>query len=162
MVKETFAKGVSKAVPILGEAISGGLTLATFKPMAHRLQKHLSTIAHMSPEKFSKYEAAIVDVEDSDIDGETVEVVIEEAGTNCWVCTCGAENKGKFCTECGRAKPAGIPQYKCDKCNTGRFIISGVERNYSLLILCLLFVITTPVEPIVTICWALIPEVQKI
>ena len=29
MVKETFAEGVSKAVPVLGGAISGGLTFAT-------------------------------------------------------------------------------------------------------------------------------------
>ena len=33
-----------------------------------------------------------------------------------WVCSCGAVNKGKFCPECGAKKPAGIPQYKCDKC----------------------------------------------
>ena len=117
MVKATFAKGVSKAVPILGGAISGGLTLATFKPMAHRLQKHLSTMAHMSPEEFAEYEAGIViDEEYIDTDGVIVEVGIEEAVTNCWVCTCGAENKGKFCPECGKVKPAGIPQYKCDKC----------------------------------------------
>jgi hypothetical protein len=117
MVKATFAKGVSKAVPILGGAISGGLTLATFKPMAHKLQKHLSTMAHMSPEEFAKYEAAIiVDVEASDTDGEIIEAEFEEVSTNCWVCTCGAENKGKFCPECGKAKPAGMPQYKCDKC----------------------------------------------
>ena len=25
-------------------------------------------------------------------------------------------NKGKFCPECGAKKPAGVPQYKCDKC----------------------------------------------
>lgn len=117
MVKATFAKGVSKAVPILGGAISGGLTLATFKPMSHRLKKHLSTMAHMSPEEFAEYEAAIVvDAEDLDTDGEIIEVVIEEAATNFWVCTCGTENKGKFCQECGKAKPSGIPQYKCDKC----------------------------------------------
>ena len=118
MVKATFAKGVSKAVPLLGGAISGGLTLATFKPMAHRLQKHLSTMAHMSPEEFAEYEAAIVvDAEDPDTDDGIVDVVVEEAVTNYWVCTCGSENKGKFCPECGNAKPAGIPQYKCDKCN---------------------------------------------
>jgi hypothetical protein len=117
MVKATFAKGVSKAVPILGGAISGGLTLATFKPMAHRLKKHLSTMAHMSPEEFAKYEATIVvDVEPSDTADEIIETVIEEVETNCWACTCGEENKGKFCSECGKAKPAGIPQYKCDKC----------------------------------------------
>lgn len=117
MVKSTFAKGVSKAVPIIGGVVSGGLTLATFKPMAHKLKKHLSTMAHMSPEEFAEYEAAIViDGEDSETDGQIAEVVIEEASADCWVCTCGTENNGKFCIECGKAKPAGIPQYKCDKC----------------------------------------------
>ena len=33
-----------------------------------------------------------------------------------WTCSCGTKNKGKFCMECGRPKPAGVPQYKCDKC----------------------------------------------
>ncbi len=117
MVKATFAKGVSKVVPIIGGVISGGLTLASFKPMAHRLKKHLSTMAHMSPEEYAEYVAAIVvDAEEAVADSEIVEVVIEEATIDCWVCTCGTENKGKFCLECGKAKPAGIPQYKCDKC----------------------------------------------
>ena len=38
------------------------------------------------------------------------------AGKNCWVCSCGAENKGKFCSECGKRKPDGAPLFKCDKC----------------------------------------------
>lgn len=117
MVKETFAKGVSKAVPIIGGAISGGLTLATFKPMAHRLQKHLSTLAHMTPEEYAKYESSIVlDEEDTTTDSESVDNTTAETKTNYWICTCGSENKGKFCPECGQAKPAGIPQYRCDKC----------------------------------------------
>lgn len=33
-----------------------------------------------------------------------------------WTCSCGAINKGKFCAECGKPKPAGAPLYKCDKC----------------------------------------------
>ena len=33
-----------------------------------------------------------------------------------WKCTCGAENTGKFCMECGAKKPAGAPLYRCDKC----------------------------------------------
>ena len=33
-----------------------------------------------------------------------------------WKCGCGSINKGKFCTECGAKKPAGEPQYRCDKC----------------------------------------------
>lgn len=35
---------------------------------------------------------------------------------NFWNCSCGAQNKGKFCENCGKPKPAGVPQYKCDKC----------------------------------------------
>ena len=33
-----------------------------------------------------------------------------------WTCSCGAVNKGKFCSECGKPKPTGTPKYKCDKC----------------------------------------------
>ena len=33
-----------------------------------------------------------------------------------WTCSCGAVNKGKFCPECGAKKPAGAPLYRCDKC----------------------------------------------
>ncbi|MEV7211490.1 hypothetical protein AB0O31_00135 [Kitasatospora cineracea] len=42
MTKQTFAKSVSKAVPVLGAVVSGGLTLATYLPMAKRLKNHLS------------------------------------------------------------------------------------------------------------------------
>ena len=35
---------------------------------------------------------------------------------NGWTCSCGAVNKGKFCSECGSPKPAGALLYKCDKC----------------------------------------------
>ncbi len=34
-----------------------------------------------------------------------------------WTCEkCGAVNKGKFCAQCGAKKPAGAPLYRCDKC----------------------------------------------
>lgn len=33
-----------------------------------------------------------------------------------WVCSCGSVNKGKFCPECGAKKPSGAPLYRCDKC----------------------------------------------
>ena len=29
---------------------------------------------------------------------------------NAWTCSCGAVNKGKFCSECGKPKPAGAPK----------------------------------------------------
>lgn len=33
-----------------------------------------------------------------------------------WTCSCGTVNQGKFCMECGSKKPEGAPIYKCDKC----------------------------------------------
>ncbi len=33
-----------------------------------------------------------------------------------WKCGCGALNQGKFCSQCGAKKPAGAPLYRCDKC----------------------------------------------
>ena len=33
-----------------------------------------------------------------------------------WKCSCGSTNLGKFCPECGAKKPADAPLYRCDKC----------------------------------------------
>ncbi|MBD5472783.1 MAG: SPFH domain-containing protein [Lachnospiraceae bacterium] len=40
----------------------------------------------------------------------------EKPAAEGWTCSCGAVNKGKFCSECGAKKPAGEPLYRCDKC----------------------------------------------
>ena len=42
MTKQTFAKGVSKAVPVVGGAVSGGLTFAMFRPMSAKLRDYLA------------------------------------------------------------------------------------------------------------------------
>lgn len=44
MTTRTFASGLSKVVPVLGAAVSGGITLGTYLPMAKRLQKHLASL----------------------------------------------------------------------------------------------------------------------
>ncbi|MFF8435284.1 hypothetical protein [Streptomyces bacillaris] len=49
MTKQTFAKSVSKAVPLVGAAVSGGLTFATFRPMSRRLKTHLSGLELAKP-----------------------------------------------------------------------------------------------------------------
>ena len=49
MTKQTFAKSVSKAIPLVGAAVSGGLTFATFLPMSKRLKKHLSGLELAEP-----------------------------------------------------------------------------------------------------------------
>ena len=40
----------------------------------------------------------------------------QQAAQAGWQCSCGSINQGKFCPECGARKPAGVPQYRCDKC----------------------------------------------
>lgn len=66
LTKDTFAKGLGKVIPILGSVISGGLTLATFRPSAkrlqHKLQEEMFVINenyqenHNNEEQYSTYE----------------------------------------------------------------------------------------------------------
>lgn len=44
LTKETFAKTVSKVVPVVGGLVSGGITYASFKPSAERLRKYLRAL----------------------------------------------------------------------------------------------------------------------
>lgn len=45
ITKGSFARGLSKVIPLIGAAISGGLTYTTFKPGAKRLKKVLRETA---------------------------------------------------------------------------------------------------------------------
>ncbi len=59
LTKESFAKTVSKVVPVVGGAISGGLTYASFKLGAEKLRRYLrslptSGIDSSEPDEFSK------------------------------------------------------------------------------------------------------------
>ncbi|MFE7235064.1 hypothetical protein ACFVAF_31435 [Streptomyces sp. NPDC057596] len=49
MTKQTFARSVSKAVPVVGAVVSGGLTLATYLPMAKKLRRHLASLELTKP-----------------------------------------------------------------------------------------------------------------
>ncbi|MFB7929075.1 MULTISPECIES: hypothetical protein [Streptomyces] len=71
MTKQTFAKSVSKAIPVVGAVVSGGLTLATYLPMAKRLKKHLSSLELTKP-AHRGVDEPVVDGEV--VDGEVVEV----------------------------------------------------------------------------------------
>lgn len=54
MTKEIFAKGVSKAVPVVGGVISGGMTYASFKPCALSLQKSFQGLNLSNPKFYRK------------------------------------------------------------------------------------------------------------
>jgi uncharacterized protein (DUF697 family) len=47
MTKQVFARGVSKFIPLLGGALSGGMTYAMMRPMGKRLIDALET-AHFA------------------------------------------------------------------------------------------------------------------
>lgn len=68
MTKDVFAKGVGKAIPIIGAAVSGGLTFATFKPMTKKLQKYLITLPTADVEFYKRsHENDVIDIDLSDI-----------------------------------------------------------------------------------------------
>ena len=45
----------------------------------------------------------------------------QASGDNTWTCECGTLNTGKFCPECGKAKPIKEWTCECGTLNTGKF-----------------------------------------
>ncbi len=78
LTKDGVGKAVGKVVPIIGGAISGVLTVATFLPMAKKLKKELSKFAAMSPEDLEK-ENAVADVVLADFEVVSDDVWAEES-----------------------------------------------------------------------------------
>lgn len=54
LTKSTFAKGVSKTIPIIGGVISGGINYASMKPMAKRLKNELSQSVGYTESDFNR------------------------------------------------------------------------------------------------------------
>ena len=91
MTKDTFAKGASKAIPILGGVISGGLTYMSMKPMGNRLKDALaSSINKNYTEEDLKKDikdleretGEVIDIEYETVDIEYKDVREEVAATN--------------------------------------------------------------------------------
>ncbi|MGW2299931.1 hypothetical protein [Streptomyces sp. NPDC001809] len=75
MTKQTFAKTVSKAIPVVGAVVSGGLTFATYRPMAKRLKNHLAGL------ELTKPSHRVADARFTDaqfVDGEVVDAELVE------------------------------------------------------------------------------------
>lgn len=41
---------------------------------------------------------------------------VNSPASNGWVCSCGTENTGNFCTDCGKPRPQKMAKVKCEKC----------------------------------------------
>lgn len=54
-----------------------------------------------------------------------------QAASNTWKCSCGTENTGNFCNNCGKAKPAPSGQWRCScgNVNTGNFCGNCGAKN---------------------------------
>ncbi|CCK30494.1 hypothetical protein BN159_6115 [Streptomyces davaonensis JCM 4913] len=90
MTKDSFAKSVSKAIPLVGAAVSGTLTFATYLPMAKRLKKHLAGLPLADPshrmadgdvvdgEVVEDHEEAVAAAHAEQLDADTTAVKLEE------------------------------------------------------------------------------------
>lgn len=99
LTKQTFAKTASKVVPVIGGAISGGMTYAAYKPGAERLRRYLRSLPISGID-----EAAYPDVTAIEADKAAAERdrAIEGAKT---AALAAAQNAGEFAA--GAAESAG-------------------------------------------------------
>lgn len=79
MTKQIFADGVAKVVPVLGGAVSGGLTYATFKPSCLRLKHSFWNLNLCDVEFYEKVKSGEIKEmpEDEIIDIDEEEIIIE-------------------------------------------------------------------------------------
>ena len=73
VTKSTVAKGVSKAIPVLGGVISGGLNFASMMPMANRLQTALDSANFGYTEEDLENDIDIIEAIDLSQENEFVE-----------------------------------------------------------------------------------------
>ena len=78
MTKGLFAKGVSKAVPIIGGFVSGGITFATLRPMGHRLANTFDEAHYAYTESDFKADWEDI-VEVYDAEEEATSRIVDEA-----------------------------------------------------------------------------------
>ncbi|MGW4817159.1 hypothetical protein ACWEPB_36700 [Kitasatospora cineracea] len=110
MTKQTFAKGVSKAIPVVGAVLSCGLTLATYLPMAKRLKNHLSGLELATGARADAGD--VIDIEDVEgFEGfEGFEGLDDLADLKDFEDATDAEEAGKDATTTGSSLVARIPR----------------------------------------------------
>lgn len=75
LTKKTFAQGVSKAVPVIGGFISGGINFASMMPMANRLNDTLDKATfNYSDEEFNKDIEIIMNPDEYEEKGEKTSI----------------------------------------------------------------------------------------
>lgn len=101
LTKETFAKGVSKVVPVVGGLVSGGITYATFRPGAETLRKHLRELP------CSGIEPGAPDIEQSDIVADATHALADGAAQVGALAASGVAAAGDAATKAGATAVEG-------------------------------------------------------
>jgi hypothetical protein len=78
VTKASVGNAISKAVPIVGGIVSGGLTIATYRPMAKKLADFLSKLSQMTPEEFEAYLESEYSIIDAGFEIPDDDLVVEE------------------------------------------------------------------------------------
>ncbi|MBD7937620.1 bacteriochlorophyll 4-vinyl reductase [Cytobacillus sp. Sa5YUA1] len=80
MTKDTFAKGVSKVIPVIGGVVSGGLTYSSMTKMGNRLRNTMYDSLNYSTKEFQKdmdeikrEMPDIIDIEFEEIDEQIID-----------------------------------------------------------------------------------------
>lgn len=64
MTKQIFAEGVSKIVPLIGGAVTGGLSYITFKPCAKKLKNSFKDLYLCDPQYYKELQSqSIIDID---------------------------------------------------------------------------------------------------
>lgn len=138
-VQGAFARGMESAGKNPGESTVGfmgmnmasqmGGAMASSMSAANVQQMQMNQAARQAEEEKRAKEEAAARAKDS----WTCSCGHENTGKFCsecgqprpvketWVCSCGHENTGKFCSECGAPRPAGEWVCSCGHKNTGKF-----------------------------------------
>ena len=64
MTKQIFAESVSKVVPVIGGAVTGGLSYITFKPCAKKLKNSFKDLYLCDPQYYKELrKQSIIDID---------------------------------------------------------------------------------------------------
>ncbi len=69
MTKQIFAEGVSKIVPLIGSAVTGGLSYITFKPCAKKLKNSFKDLYLCDPQYYKELQnQSVIDIDTEILD----------------------------------------------------------------------------------------------
>ena len=101
LTKQTFAKTAAKLVPVIGGAVSGGLTYFSFKPSAEKLKAYLRAMP-ASGVNSDEPDVTIKKIDLSESAQDAVELARKGAESAAVVASAGAKSAARFAADAAR------------------------------------------------------------